>query len=194
VLEVAIDPFGVKDGVVSVIGQAGQAFALVLFPDIESFVGHLAMAHLASQGVMPSSISPHLALNFERGAELDPGLRAEVTRHAWEVAAPTGYPSPMAVDADIVGRPATMRELAILEAASVALAEWIEDDASLNGAWSASRAATRTTTVTTSEGPARVTLTVVTHTERETFTPLVAAPSLLRRTKKTSKKAPRKRR
>src|ERR1019366_3963069 len=76
--------------------------------------------------------------------------------------------------------PSTARELAIREALSVALAEWIEGDWSLGSAWSAARGPTRTTTATTSEGAARVTLTVVTLAERATFMPLVTAPSLLR--------------
>ena len=182
-----------RDGIVSVIGQAGQSFGLILFPDTESCVGHLALAHLASLGVMPGAISSHMALNFERGGEVDPALRAEIARYEWEVAAPTGYPSAVVVDADLVGRPTTAREFAVLEAVSVALADWIEGDASLGSRWSAAHAAKRTTTVITSQGAAAVTLTVVTHAEG-VFTPLVTAPSLLRRRTKTAKKAPSKRR
>jgi hypothetical protein len=162
VVSVRIDALGVKNAVVSVLGQLGESFAVILFASLRDFEAHLAIAEEAAEsGSPPEKVSPSVALNFDRGADLEPELRKEIAAHGWEVAGPDAYPSITAMDADIVGRPPTAREQTTLEAIALALTAWIEAEPALGKAWDDDVGLARTFTVTTHAGPVEVALAVV---------------------------------
>jgi hypothetical protein len=151
------EALGVEDAILSVIGQQGQTFGFIAFFSLTDFHGFLAAANGARRGQLPD-VPPHLALNFERGAELAPSLRKEITKHRWEVAAADAYPWLIAVDADLRGRSVTPKELALLEAIALALPQALKDEAALLAAWNEGVPFAGTWTVATHAGAVDVSL------------------------------------
>lgn len=103
---------------------------------------------------MPS----HLTLNFERGAELGAALRKEVAEHRWEVAGADAYPWLVAVDADVVARPPTAKEVTIAEAIALALPGVLKEKKALLAAWNGGETVSRTLPVSTHAGVVEVSL------------------------------------
>jgi hypothetical protein len=90
-LFVTIGQLGLRDAVLSVVGQMGQNRGLILFSNSADFEAYLAAGAALERGERPR-MAPHLALTFERGAELAPFLRKQIVSHAWPVAGPGAYP------------------------------------------------------------------------------------------------------
>jgi len=126
VIAVTIAELEVRDAPLIVIGQNAESYGVLLFPDATALDDYFALAAAAAAGFEAYAIPEHIVLNFERGAELDPARRREIAKHGWEVAEPSAYPWIAAVDKDGVPHPPTKRQVAIVEAVSLALAELIE--------------------------------------------------------------------
>lgn len=154
---VTVEQLGVRDQALSVIGRAGQSYGLVLFSDLDDFEAFLDGAELLELGGEPE-MPPHLALNFEHGADLAPELRREVDAHGWEVAGADAYPWLVAVDGDLVARPPTGSELTTAEAIALALTAVSDDREALENAWQGDEPLSRTLSVTTHGGDVEVTL------------------------------------
>ncbi|MDT8318910.1 MAG: hypothetical protein RQ826_00145 [Xanthomonadales bacterium] len=154
---VTIEQLGVRDAALSVIGQMGESFGIVLFPDIYAYEAFLEAGEMMALDEEPE-VPPHFALNFERGAELEPDLRREIAEHNWEVAAADAYPSLLAIDGDLVARPPTARELTMAEALARALTEVLAEKQSLRAAWEGGEPVSRTLAIATHEGALEVTL------------------------------------
>jgi len=121
VLSVTVEAKGLSQGALSVIGQLGQSFGFLLFASIDDFDAYLDAAESTQRGENPP-MPQYLVLNFERGADLDPGLRKEISSHQWEVAGPQAYPWVARIDKTMVSRPPTAKELALMETIALALA------------------------------------------------------------------------
>ena len=158
-ISVTIEPFGVRDAAVSVIGQMGESLGLIMFSGLDDFEAYLEMAEAAARGGAPKA-PPHFALNFERGADINAGLRREILQHGWEVAGTDAYPWLVAVDEDLVTRPATAEEISIAEALARALVELLAEPAPLLAAWQADQTVERTLRVATHAGAVDVVLRV----------------------------------
>jgi len=156
-LSVSIESLGVRDAAMSIIGRMGQSLGFVLFSGLVDFEAYLEAAGAVERGDAPR-IPPHFALNFERGAELSAALRKEIAAHGWVVAGPDAYPWLVAIDEDLVGRPATADELTIAEAVSRALLLAVAEEAALLAAWSEGTPFARTLRVKTHAGDVEVTL------------------------------------
>lgn len=175
-----IEQLGVKDAVLTVIGQAGQSFGLILFSGIDDIEAYRGAAEAMKRGEEPK-LPPHFALSFERGAELSATLRKEIAAHHWEVAAADAYPWLVAVDEGLVARPPTADEVTIAEAIALALPKVLVEKEALLAAWSGGETVTRTLSVPTHAGEVVVSL-----------RPLRLVDGASARTKKTPRKAPRK--
>jgi hypothetical protein len=157
VLSLSIEKLGVRDMVVSVIGQMGESHGVILFKSLDDFDAFIDAADAIEHGAMPA-MPPHFALNFERGAELSPALRKEIAVHRWEIAGANAYPWLVAVDEDLVARPPTAKEMTLVEALSLALADIMADKRVLAAAWDGGEPVTRTLSVKTHAGELEVTL------------------------------------
>ncbi|RYE95112.1 MAG: hypothetical protein EOO75_00125, partial [Myxococcales bacterium] len=160
-LSVTCEPLGLRRAAVSVIGQLGESLGFLCFDTMAAFAQYLDVASesASSGGGLPEGLPAHIALGFEPGAELEPALRKEVSKHRWEVAAATAYPSLYAIEDDLTLRPLTRPEVLRLEVISRALAELVTTAASgLTEAWGDGEPVVRTLTVASSEGPFEVTL------------------------------------
>jgi hypothetical protein len=156
---VSIEPLGVHDAVLSVIGQLGQSVGWILFANYRDFEAYIDAGATFNQSGLPPTLPPHFALNFERGAELGVNLRKEIVRHSWEVAGADAYPWLVAMDEDLVARPPTAAELAAAEAIALALPRvLVESRPALLQAWSEGPAHACTLPVSTHAGHVTITL------------------------------------
>lgn len=158
-LSVSIEKLGVRDAVLSVIGQMGESLGIVLFSSPDDFEVYLEAADAIESGEEPV-IPPHFALNFEPGAELSPALRKEILDHHWEVAATDAHPRLIAVDEDLAARPPTAREVTLAEAIALALTHLLAERKAVLSAWDGGDAVERTLVVATHAGDIEVTLRV----------------------------------
>lgn len=144
-----IPAVGLKEAVVTVIGQAGQSFGIVVFPGgIGAFDDYMRIARNFSPGSPRSQVPFHFSLNFERGADLSAQARKEVADNHWEVASANAYPDVTIIDPDLIGRVPTRRELLTLEILAHALVHTLgEKPAELLKAWSHSTPVTRSFSV-----------------------------------------------
>ncbi len=154
---VTIEQLGVRDAAMSVIGQMGQSFGLILFSGLDDFEAYLDAADVIELGEQPE-MPPHFALNFERGAELAPELRKEISEHHWEVAGANAYPWLVAVDEELVARPPTGKEVTMAEAIALALTNVMAEKKALRKAWDGGEPVARTLSVTTHAGEIEVAL------------------------------------
>src|SRR4029079_17927966 len=111
---------------VCVIGQLGESHAVLLFATLNDFEDYIEAAATADPNNPPPRLAPVLSLSYERGADLDPSLRKEISAHHWEVAGPLAYPVLTMMDGDLVTRGPTPSEVAVMEAATLALGELVE--------------------------------------------------------------------
>lgn len=129
-LEVSCEALGIARGVVSVIGQAQTSYGFLLFPSEPDFEAFLEMAEQGDAGAK-GKIPPHLALNFERRADLNPEFTREVEEYGWELAGPDAYPWLIVGDHQVMGRNPTSQELAVVTAMAGVLPEFLGDKTAL---------------------------------------------------------------
>jgi hypothetical protein len=154
-LEITIEALDVRGLVVSIIGQMGESFGLVCFGSFADFEAYVAAAETIDEDESPK-LPRHVALNFDRGADISPVLRKEISVQGWEVAGATAYPWIVVVDEDVVARPPTPRELTRMEAIAAAIAWLVETEPDLPAAWRRPAQLRRTTTVALAAGPVEV--------------------------------------
>jgi hypothetical protein len=167
---VTIEKLGVRDAAMSVIGQLGDSLGLILFSSIDDFEAYLEAADAIEHGEEPT-MPPHFALNFSRDSELAPALRSEIAEHHWEVASAEAYPRLVAVDEDVIGRPATADEMRIAEAIALALPKLLPQERALLRAWNGAEPVAVTLPVATHAGNIEVTFRVPYGQDSAQFTP-----------------------
>ena len=141
---------GIEDGVVVVIGQQGDGFGLILF---EERAAHRTF--LAQGGVAPGKLGApkHIAVHFERGADIRAELRREISQHGWEVAGPHAYPQITVSDENSEQRPYTAREVLWIEGTARALGSFgPQHRESLAHAWATGEAWKTQRVVSTFDG------------------------------------------
>jgi len=158
-ISVTIAQLGLTDAVLSVIGQMGQSLGFVLFSGIDDYQTFIAASDAIEQGLEPT-LPPHLALNFERKAELNPGLRNEIAEFGWDVASARAYPWLVPVDADLLVRPLTANDLTTAEVVALALIRLLGEKRALLAAWNGGEAVTRSLRVPAHGGDIAVRLRV----------------------------------
>lgn len=123
VLKLDIPSLGVEGACVSVMGNLGQSFGLIIFP---SLAGYQAFYRLASAGSIRKKGrvdlgTDWLSLNFERGGDLPADTRREALAHGWPVAGPDAYPLLLHVERDGGSRPLVQRDYQIATLAASAV-------------------------------------------------------------------------
>jgi hypothetical protein len=157
VFSITIEQLDLFDAALSVIGQMGDSLGFVLFADIDDFERFLEVAETASDDEIPD-FPPHLALSFERGDDLGSALREEIAEHGWEVHDANAYPWIVAIEEGLVARPATAKELTIIEAIAAALPRALSAKKALADAWSGGKPVSRRVRVRTHAGELQVTV------------------------------------
>ena len=114
-----------RDKVVSIIGNLGESFGVLVFDSLDGFeaMTEYAGAHLA--GKQPISLGTNIfSINFERGSDIPKTMRREIDRHGWSVPEASAYPRIQWIDADRLLRPLTERDVVFATACAEAVAEF----------------------------------------------------------------------
>jgi hypothetical protein len=157
-ISVTIEALGVKNAALSVIGQMGESLGFIVFPSLDDFEAYLDAADAMERGE-ERELPRHVALNFERGAELDAALREEIAEQHWEVAGGDAYPWLMAIEG-LGARPPTGEDVTLAEAISRALSEVLKEPQALLAAWRGGEPVSRTLAVATHAGDLEVSIRV----------------------------------
>ncbi len=155
-ISVSIDALGLKHAALSVMGQMGQHFGIVLFDQLAVHERFTLIGDALHRGVEPD-YPPHTFLSFEPVRELEVGMRKDIARHGWKVAGAKAYPLLMAPADNRMMRPITPRDLTLFKALAQALTSALSDKefiASHNGGSST----IIEKTVSTESGPVKVVL------------------------------------
>jgi hypothetical protein len=132
VASVSIRALGVRKAALVVPGKDGSVPGVLLFSNGASVSDYRRILLEEPGGEDEAApIPPHVGLEFARGADIDPGRRKEIAKHGWKVAGPVAYPEINAIDEDGMMRPATSRELAVLESIASALVRIVEEQPAL---------------------------------------------------------------
>jgi hypothetical protein len=120
---------GLKDAVVSVIGQHREMFGFLMFP--EGLDAHSQFETAARRGTVPTQT--HVSLAYVGRHDLSVHLRREVQKFRWPLPAEGVYP--LVTRADRRGpRPATAADMDKIEAIASALCELIRIEPHLRDA------------------------------------------------------------
>jgi hypothetical protein len=157
IFSLTIEKLGIRNAVVSVIGQMGESHGVIVFRSLDDFEVFLAAADAIERGQTPT-MPAHFSLNFERGADMTAARRKEIALHRWEVAGPEAYPWLVAVDEDVVARPPTGNEVTLGEALALALAHVVGEKEALAAAFAGGEPVIRTLPVRTHAGELEVVL------------------------------------
>ncbi|MEN8182082.1 MAG: SEC-C domain-containing protein [Myxococcota bacterium] len=122
VLRMDIPALGVEGACVSIIGNLGESLGLLIFPSLAGYEAFAGAAEEHVPGGAPIDFGTDLlALGFERGADLPPGMRREVVAHGWPVAEANAYPRVERRERDGASRPLVERDLKIASACATSL-------------------------------------------------------------------------
>jgi hypothetical protein len=125
VLRLDIPALEVEGACVSIIGGLGESLGIVIFPSLVAFDTFLDAVGGGNLPEGPMDLgSRTLSLNFERGADLPPKMRREISEHGWPVADPTAYPWIQHRDRDALPRPLNEDDVRIVSACAIALASF----------------------------------------------------------------------
>jgi hypothetical protein len=127
VLRMDIPALAVDGACVSIIGNLGESFGVVIFPSLEGYEAFLAATEqpFDHRGRLDVGCD-HLALGFECAADLPARMQREVSEHDWPVASADAYPVLDHRRRDGAPLPLTERDVKIASAAAWALAEFFE--------------------------------------------------------------------
>ena len=134
-ISVSIEALGVQHAALSVVGQMGEHFGIVLFDYLAEHERYALAGGEIDRGLEPD-FPPHTFLSFEPAKELTTAMRKDISHHSWAVAGTKAYPLLMAPAQDRVMRPITPRDITIFSTVAHSLTTALltpEFNASLNG-------------------------------------------------------------
>jgi hypothetical protein len=132
VLRIDIPALGVQGACVSIIGNLGESLGLLIFPSLAGYeaFGRAAEKHALGSGLIDFG-TDWLALSFEYGADLPPGMRREVAAHGWPVPDANAYPRVERRERDGASRPLVERDVNIASACAASLSAFFAKHQSL---------------------------------------------------------------
>lgn len=123
VIGVVIEALGVRDGVISIIGQLGEAFGWVLFPDVAAYESQIAAVGAIERGE-EGTLPEQMGLTFDPVWEIPEPLVERADAADWPVASGEAWPNLLAVGgAAMAMRPLSVRDVAVAEAITRALTQ-----------------------------------------------------------------------
>lgn len=113
-VRVDIPHFGIDGAALSVIGNAGESFGLLLFSSIDDYLSfgnaNAPRAARSDGGLALRSLS------FDRKKEVPPSLLRAIEEHRWPVAGAKAYPTMICVGGEMDPRPVLEKDVRIMTA------------------------------------------------------------------------------
>jgi hypothetical protein len=156
-LSVSIEALDLHEGALSIIGQLGESFGVILFASLDDFDA-FSEAAAASERGEEAEVPAYTSLDFVGGAELGRLQRKEIAEHGWEVAEASAYPGIAAIDEGLERRPPGRRDHARLEAVALALPRLLAEPEAVAAAIGQGITMSRRYTVATIAGEVEVSL------------------------------------
>lgn len=122
---VSIEQLGIHNSVLSVIGQAGESFGLVLFAHLRDHEIYTQIGDYIRRDQEPV-IPPHIALSFEKARDIGDELRKDISRNKWTVANSNAYPVLFAPEEKGFARPLSGKDIELMYAIAQALPEALD--------------------------------------------------------------------
>jgi hypothetical protein len=160
-LEISIPALVVERGVLSVIGQAGEAKGVLFLhnlQDFETYFAAVATESAEEAARNEAAIPPHIGLTFDASRHVDSEVRRLIKARGFEVASADAFPSVLAIDGGARPRRPSDGEQLLMEVVAASLAQFFEDKAAVRRAFRTDRVRSLTVTAETSRGPIEVTL------------------------------------
>jgi hypothetical protein len=135
-----------RDKVVSIIGNLGESFGVLVFDSLDGFEAMAGLAEADMADKQPMSVGTHIfSINFERGSDIPKTMRREIDRHGWTVPDANAYPHIQRIDPDCTIRPLTDRDVVFATACTEAIAGFFARHGNDIGAGTFERASERIT-------------------------------------------------
>ena len=122
---VSIEQLGIHNSVLSVIGQAGESFGLVLFDHLRDHEIYTQIGDYISRDQVPV-VPPHIALSFEKARDIGDELRKDISRNSWKVANSKAYPVLFAPEEIGFARPLSGKDIELMYAIAWSLPEALD--------------------------------------------------------------------
>jgi len=130
---VSIEDLGIKNSVISVIGQQGLNYGVLLF---DSITDYQMYGLAATQGTEAFNLIPaHKVLSFEKGETISQTLRKEIMEHGWTVANSNAYPELFLPIGGGAARPPKSEDLLLFEIISRGLKLLAENRREISKSW-----------------------------------------------------------
>jgi hypothetical protein len=128
-IEVSIPGTGVKEEVLSIIGNLGQEFGVIRFFSVVDYdlYRDVAGAHMERGEPVENQGCDIMATNFERRKNVPSSMLDEIARYGWELAEPGYCPLLLQSDDDLLVRPNTAEDYGQAAAMAEALAAFTEE-------------------------------------------------------------------
>ncbi len=121
-ISISIDELGVKQAPLSVIGQMGESFGIVLFDKLATHERYTLLGDALQRGVEPD-YPPHTFLAYDPAKDVEAHVRKDISRHGWKVVNSKAYPILMAPAEGRHMRPITPHDLTLFTALAQALSD-----------------------------------------------------------------------
>ena len=150
-LSLTIDEFGINNSVITVIGQAGMSFGVLLFDNLTDYETYTFIANEGNSDRF-DELPSHRALNFNAADELEPNQRKEIMENGWPVADHTAYPELfLPVDGQMARHP-NARDLHLFETVCHALIGLFEQPTLMTQSWQSGKHVRLPQSVSTHQG------------------------------------------
>jgi hypothetical protein len=127
ILQLDCPDLGAEGKCISILGNLGESFGVLVFESIESFEIMTRRGEAMTSGEPPRDLGGSVfSINFEQGSDIPKGMRREVSKHRWEVPDPNAYPRIQWIDRDKLLRPLTDPDVVFATACSQAIARFFE--------------------------------------------------------------------
>ena len=155
--ELTIERFGIKDHVVSVMGQLQESFGTIIFESYREFQKFMEMQEAFARGGKVNA-PPHIAFTLSNSAETSPRRRRDIQEFGLEIASKDAIPELIRVDENLNLQPPSEADYKWVEAMALAFVELVENGPDLERLERQGISLDYTTEVTTHIGPVSVRL------------------------------------
>ncbi|MFK7859256.1 MAG: hypothetical protein AB8B64_10555 [Granulosicoccus sp.] len=133
-LGITIDKYGINDNVMTIIGQAGMSYGVLLFECLADYERYTIVVNAGDRKRL-DEMPNHRVLNFIPNTELETEQRKEIMDNGWQVASHQAYPELfIPVDGRIARFP-NDQDLFVFEAISYALIGLFKNPDELENCW-----------------------------------------------------------
>ena len=122
---VTIEQMGIHNRVLSVIGQAGESFGLVLFYNLRDYEIYTQIGDAIHRGQVPV-VPSHIALTFDKARDISDELRKDISRNQWTVANSNAYPVMYSPEENGFARPLSGKDIELMYAIAATLPEALD--------------------------------------------------------------------